>query len=105
MIDEKPGEEKKKSPQTLTDDQVVTDRKMPRRSFLAATGALLLGAAAVATGTRAGVLPQQGSDPDSKKGKQGDPDSKKKTGKKTSTKKSKKKTEKAGDPDSKKKPG
>ena len=38
---------------TLTDDQIVTVRKLPRRSFLSATGVILAGAAAVVTGARA----------------------------------------------------
>lgn len=101
---------KQESSQTLTDAQIVSERKMPRRSFLTAAGALLIGASALASGVRA--MAQQGSDPDSKKA--ADPDSKDK--KKTTTKKkktmtSKKKTTtaktktkaKGSDPDKKKK--
>jgi len=33
-------------PQTLTDEQIVTEKVVPRRSFLAATGAVLRGGAA-----------------------------------------------------------
>lgn len=91
-----------KSSQTLTDEQIVTERKMPRRSFLTAAGALLVGAAALASGVRA--VAQQGTDPDSKKA--ADPDSKDK--KKTTTKKKAKTTatkgKKAADPDKKKTP-
>lgn len=89
---------KQESSQTLTDEQIVTERKMPRRSFLTAAGALLIGASALASGVRA--MAQQGSDPDSKKA--ADPDSKDK--KKTTTKKKTTATKtkaKASDPDTK----
>lgn len=82
------------SSRTLTDEQIVTERKMPRRSFLTAAGALLVGAAALASGVRA--VAQQGADPDSKKA--ADPDSKDK--KKTDPDKKKTKA-KANDPDTK----
>jgi len=59
---------KQNKPQKLTDEQ-ITSSKFPRRSFLAATGTLLAGAVAVATGARA--FGQQ-QDPD----KQKDPDRK-----------------------------
>ncbi|HEV2221992.1 MAG TPA: hypothetical protein VGR84_03230 [Candidatus Acidoferrales bacterium] len=89
--------------QTLTDEQIVSERKMPRRSFLTAAGALLIGASALASGVRA--IAQQGSDPDSKKA--ADPDSKDKkktTTKKTTTAKTKTKAKaKGSDPDKKKK--
>lgn len=91
---------KQESSQTLTDEQIVTERKMPRRSFLTAAGALLIGASALASGVRA--MAQQGSDPDSKKA--ADPDSKDKkkttTKKKTATTKTKAKA-KGSDPDTK----
>ena len=91
------------SSQTLTDEQIVTERKMPRRSFLTAAGALLVGAAALASGVRA--VAQQGSDPDSKKAADPDSKDKKKTTKKMTTKaKTKTKAKaKGSDPDSKKK--
>lgn len=91
------------SSQTLTDEQIVTERKMPRRSFLTAAGALLVGAAALASGVRA--VAQQGTDPDSKKATDPDSKDKKKTTKKTATKtKAKAKAKaKGSDPDSKKK--
>ena len=38
---------------SLTDDQIVTERKLPRCSFLGATGALLTGAAGMIVGVRA----------------------------------------------------
>ena len=47
---------------TLTDDQIVTERKSPRRSFLAATGAALLAGAAVTL-----VVAGCGNDPDKAK--------------------------------------
>ncbi len=96
-----------KSPRTLTDDQIVTEPKHPRRSFLTATGALLVGAAAIVSGVRA--EPQEkSSDPDAKKKedtKASDPDAKKTpAGKKPKGKKSgsDKKSEKESDPDTKK---
>lgn len=91
MAEKDPKVVGQESSQTLTDEQIVTERKMPRRSFLTAAGALLVGAAALASGVRA--VAQQGSDPDSKKAT--DPDSKDK--KKASDPDSKK----AADPDSK----
>lgn len=82
----------------LKDDQIVTERRMPRRSFLTATGAILAGAAAIVAGTRAtSLLASPQSDPDSKKGKS-DPDKKKK--KKMND--PDKKKEKGSDPDKKK---
>jgi hypothetical protein len=83
--------------ESLTDEQIVTARKMPRRSFLTAAGALLVGAAALASGVRA--VAQQGSDPDSKKA--ADPDSKDK--KKTTKAKTTKAKAKGSDPDAKSK--
>jgi hypothetical protein len=38
---------------TLTDDQIVTEKKVQRRSFLSATGIVLAGAAAIVSGVRA----------------------------------------------------
>lgn len=109
MAEKDPKVVKQESSQTLTDEQIVTERKMPRRSFLTAAGALLVGAAALASGVRA--VAQQGSDPDSKKAtdpdskdkkKGSDPDSKKTTKTKSSDPDSKTK-KKGSDPDSKKK--
>jgi hypothetical protein len=57
--------------QTITDDQIVTERKLPRRSFLSTTGALLAGAAGVVSGLRASAL--RNSSPDDPK-KPEDPD-------------------------------
>lgn len=44
---------KPESPQTLTEEQIVTTKSVGRRSFLSLSGALLMGAAAIATGGRA----------------------------------------------------
>lgn len=85
---------------TVTNEQIVTERKFPRRSFLTATGALLAGAVAIASGVRASAQDaQQASDPDSKK-KAADPDTKDKPKK---AKASSKTAKKATDPDKKKK--
>ena len=84
MTDSKPEELDPESTQTLTDDQIVTESKLQRRSFLATAGAFVAGAAAVVAGARATDLlasPQndpdkkKASDPDKKKGS--DPDKKK----------------------------
>ena len=110
MAEKDPKVVKQESSQTLTDEQIVTERKMPRRSFLTAAGALLVGAAALASGVRA--VAQQGSDPDSKKAtdpdskdkkKGSDPDSKKKTKTTKSSDPDSKTKKKGSDPDSKKK--
>jgi len=81
---------------TLTDGQIVTERKHPRRSFLTATGALLAGAAAIVSGVHA--EPQEKKKEDEKAG---DPDAKKASTKKAKTKKAAKKPAKASDPDKK----
>lgn len=105
-----------KKQKTVTDEQIVTVNKFPRRSFLTATGALLAGAVAVASGMRASAQqdpdkkkptdPDQadkkkGSDPDKKKAS--DPDQ---TDKKKKVKAKSKSTDpdkkKASDPDKKK---
>ena len=86
---------------TLTDEQIVTERRNPRRAFLTAAGALLVGgAAALVVGAEAA-----GQDAPAKKEKEGDPDTKKassKSGKGKKGEKSKKKSEKESDPDTKK---
>lgn len=79
---------------SLSDEQIVTERKLGRRSFLAATGALLLGAAALASGVSAQDAQQKAADPDTK-------DKPKKKPMKAAAKKG---TMKKGDPDKKKKP-
>ena len=84
MAEKDPKVVGQESSQTLTDEQIVTERKMPRRSFLTAAGALLVGAAALASGVRA--VAQQGSDPDSKKAADPDSKDKKKTTKAKTTK-------------------
>jgi hypothetical protein len=51
---------------TVRDEQILTERKFPRRSFLTATGALLAGAVAIASGVRASAQQQKATDPDTK---------------------------------------
>lgn len=105
-----------KDMKSLTDEQIITERKMGRRSFLTATGAMLLGAAALASGVSAQEAPAKAADPDTKdkpkkkaattkkKMAASDPD-KKKTGKKAAADPDKKKPaakkpdEKKTDPD------
>jgi hypothetical protein len=82
--------------QTLTDEQIVTERKVARsrRSFLTVAGTLLAGGALAFA---AGHAAAQDQDSDAAKSGQKDSDADKK---KTKTKKSKKeKGEKASDPD------
>ena len=79
------------SEKKVTDEQILTQRKFPRRSFLTAAGALLAGAAAVASGVRVSAQ-EKATDPDSK-------DKPKKTAKKSSKSGMKKK---GSDPDKKK---
>lgn len=76
------------SPRTLTDKEMVTERRVPRRSFLTAAGTLLAGGAlAIVSGRRAAA---QEPDSDAKpKKKDEDADKKKETGAKS------KKTKKA----------
>ena len=89
------------SPRTLTDDQIVTERKLPRRSFLSAAGTLLAGGAVAIVAAGRGSA--QDTDAEKKEGKEGanDPDAKKKTGSKSKSKKAKKskKETKQDDPD------
>lgn len=56
---------------TLTDDEIVTERKLARRSFLSRTGAVLAGAAGIVAGLRAATVknaspddPKKPEDPD-----------------------------------------
>jgi hypothetical protein len=87
--------------QSVTDEQIKTERKFPRRSFLVATGTLLAGAVALASGVRASA---QQSDPDSKKASDPDQTDKKKSTKAKSAKKGSDPDKKKGsDPDKKKK--
>lgn len=83
---------KQETSRTVTDGQIVTSNKFPRRSFLTATGALLAGAVAAASGLRASA--QQ--DPDKKKTDPDTADKKKASDPDTADKK------KATDPDKKK---
>jgi hypothetical protein len=55
------------NPLSITDDEIVTERRLPRRSFLSATGALLAGATGVVSGLRASGLRHQGQDDPDKK--------------------------------------
>ena|SRR5215469_5402647 len=103
------GHPEEKKPQTLTDDQIVTERKIARRAFLSSTGVFLAGGAmTIVANARAAAqdaAPQQ-SDPDSAKksdpdkAKQSDPDRKKKT--KSHAKASDPDKAKAADPDKEK---
>lgn len=93
----------------LADDQIVTERKIGRRSFLGATGALLIGAAALVSGVRADARGLQAADPDAKDKKAADPDKKKgahpgekKGGDPDKKKEMHAKGKKGGDPDKKK---
>lgn len=74
MASEIPEGENPERSRTLTDDEIVTERKLPRRSFLAATGTLLAGGAAVLVAGKKGLASSrtpQSQDPDKK---QSDPD-------------------------------
>ncbi len=48
----KPDAKKPESLDSVTDDQIVTERKLPRRSFLTAGGVVLTGAAGLVAGLR-----------------------------------------------------
>jgi hypothetical protein len=101
-----PGVVNQGSSRTVADDQIVTERKSPRRSFLTATGAVLAAAAAIVSGARAEAQEKSG-DPDAKKEakKAADPDKKKAAGKKAPAKSKSgdaKKSAKEPDPDQKK---
>jgi hypothetical protein len=48
--------------QTVTDDEIVTERVLPRRSFLRSTGAVLAGAAGLVAGVRAAGAANSGRD-------------------------------------------
>jgi hypothetical protein len=61
----------------LTDDQITTENKFARRSFLKATGALVTGALAIASGVRA-TAQQSNTEADKKKQTDSDPADKKK---------------------------
>jgi hypothetical protein len=70
-------EKSTESLQSLTDDQIVTERKLPRRSFLSTTGAFLAGAAGVVSGLRAATIPNASQDtkrPDDPDKRPADPD-------------------------------
>ena len=109
-MNEKNGRENQVFPQTLTDDQIVTERKFSRRSLLTMAGAVFAGGAvAMLADRRAGAqvaAPQTGADPDQAKGNKGtDPDSKKSGARSdpdSAKHKHKHKHKHHGDPDSKK---
>jgi hypothetical protein len=61
-LDGNPEVVNQQSLSTVTDEEIVTERKSPRRSFLAATGAALLAGGAVAF-----VVAGCGNDPDKAK--------------------------------------
>ena len=107
-MNEKNGHENQEVPQTVTDDQIATERKLSRRSLLTMAGAVFAGGAvAMLADRRAGAQvasPQTGTDPDQAKGgKPSDPDSKK-GGMRSDpdSAKHKHKHKHHGDPDSKK---
>lgn len=52
MNEPKPEVTELESLETITDGQIVTERKLPRRSFLSASGAVLTGAAGLVAGLR-----------------------------------------------------
>ena len=90
---ETPGDEgrevfRQESSRTLTDKEMVTERKMPRRSFLTAAGTLLAGGALTIVSGRRAAAQEPDSDAKPKK-KDEDADKKKETGAKS------KKTKKA----------
>src|SRR6266568_4354232 len=91
------------SPRALSDDQIVTKRKLPRRSFLTAAGTILAGGAvAMVSGGRAAAqetTPEKKDDDADKK-----KETSKKSGTKTKTKAKTKKGAKSDDDADKKKP-
>jgi hypothetical protein len=60
LVDRSPKVDKQQLLPTLSDEQIVTERKFPRRSFLTVTGALAGGAMAL-------VVTGCGQDPDKAK--------------------------------------
>jgi outer membrane biosynthesis protein TonB len=59
---------------TVTDDEIVTERRLPRRSFLSTSGVLLAGATGIVSGVRASGLPHSAQEDPHKK--PADPDKK-----------------------------
>src|SRR2546427_10577599 len=94
MADENRKVVNPESPRTLTDDQIVTERKLPRRSFLSAAGTLFAGGAVGIVA--AGRASAQDTDAGKKEGKEAanDPDGEKKKFKSKKAKKRKKETKK-----------
>jgi len=106
-------EKSDKPKQSLTDDQIVTERTLGRRSFLTSVGAIVAGgAAALALGNRldAATAAQQQNDPDKKTDPDKKPNDPDQTDKKKTTDPDKKvgdadrTDKKKGDPDKKKRP-
>jgi hypothetical protein len=87
LVDEGQEVVNQEPPRNLTDEQIVTERKLPRRSFLTAAGTLLAGGAlAMVSGSRAAA---QQPDSDAKSQKE-DEDADKKKVKRAKSKKGKK---------------
>ncbi len=63
MVDKNIETPDSESPRTLTDDEIVTERKVRRRSFLSTTGAVLIGAAGIVSGASASGLHNPQDDP------------------------------------------
>ena len=89
--------EKQETARNLNDDQIITERKHPRRAFLGVAGALLAGGAAALV---SGLNAEAQDAPPAKK--ESDPDTKKKSSKSGKTKKGKTAKKKESDPDDKK---
>jgi hypothetical protein len=98
MSDEKRKAVNQEPARTLTDGEIVTERKLPRRSFLTAAGTVLAGGAlAIVSGTRAAAQ-QPDSDAKPEK-KDSDADKKKGTSSKTGKAKKEKKAKGGKDTD------
>ena len=86
--------------ETLTDDDIVTERKLPRRSFLNSSGALLAGIVGMVSGARSSA---QEADPNKRPEDQPKPDDKRKPDDRRKAD-DKRKTEDRPKPDDKRKP-
>ena len=101
-----PGDESREvvngeSPRTLTDKEMITERRVARRSFLTAAGTLLAGGALAVVSGRRAAAQEPDSDAKSQK-KDEDADKKKQTGAKS---KKTKKAKSGGDTDADKTKG
>jgi hypothetical protein len=56
--------DKRDLPRTITDEEIVTERMLPRRSFLQSSGALFAGVAGIVTGARAAAQDDPDKRPD-----------------------------------------